>query len=83
MEDRDLPTVRDVITKLKSDGTFDNFRKSCVNSIENEVCAFMRGPEYGACVGHGFFRTLRNLARQKLVVQDFSKCCTPLDCHSP
>jgi len=38
MEDKSLPTVRDVITKLKSDGIFDNFRKSCVNSIENEVC---------------------------------------------
>lgn len=37
MEDKGLPTVRDVITKLKSDGIFDNFRKSCVNSIENEV----------------------------------------------
>ena len=43
MEDKGLPTVGDVITKLKSDGTFDNFRKSCVNSIENEVCAIKWG----------------------------------------
>ena len=38
MEERGSPSVREVITKLKSDGTFDNFRKSCVSSIENEVC---------------------------------------------
>ena len=43
MEDKGVPTVRDVITKLKSDGTFDNFRKSCANSIENEVCIYRAG----------------------------------------
>ena len=42
MEQRKLPGVRDVITKLRSDGIFDNFRKSCVNSIENEVCNFSK-----------------------------------------
>ena len=56
MEDKGLPTVGDVITKLKSDGTFDNFRKSCVNSIENEVCV-IKG-YYQPC-NTGFFRTRR------------------------
>ena len=52
MEERGSPSVRDVITKLKSDGTFDNFRKSCVSSIENEVCVriILLVPDYIMCI---------------------------------
>ena len=31
------PTVDDVLTKLKSNGTFDQFRKACLASVEAEV----------------------------------------------
>ena len=38
-----LPSVDAVLNKLKSDGTFDQFRKTCLSSIEGEVtiiCTF-------------------------------------------
>ncbi len=33
-----LPGPDTVLNKLKSDGTFDQFRKSCLAAIESEVC---------------------------------------------
>lgn len=32
-----FPTVDEVLNKLKSNGTFDQFRKTCLESIEGEV----------------------------------------------
>ena len=32
-----LPSADTVLNKLKSDGTFDQFRKTCLASIEGEV----------------------------------------------
>ena len=33
----DFPTVDEVLNKFKSNGTFDQFRKACLESIEAEV----------------------------------------------
>ena len=40
-----LPSAEAVLNKLKSDGTFDQFRKTCLASIEAEV----RANNYGIC----------------------------------
>ena len=32
-----LPAPDTVLNKLKSDGTFDQFRKSCLSALESEV----------------------------------------------
>ena len=37
-----LPTPEAVLNKLKSDGTFDQLRKSCLANIEAEVCKIVR-----------------------------------------
>lgn len=36
-----LPSADAVLDKLKSDGTFDQFRKTCLASIEAEVSVCM------------------------------------------
>ena len=33
----DLPSVETVLNKVKSDGTFDQFRKTCLAAVEAEV----------------------------------------------
>ena len=40
-----LPSAEAVLNKLKSDGTFDQFRKTCLASIEAEV----RANNYSIC----------------------------------
>jgi hypothetical protein len=35
-----LPSIQDVLDRLKSDGTFDQFRKVCLSAIEEEVSKF-------------------------------------------
>ena len=37
MEDSPLPTPEAVLDKVKSDGTFDQFRKTCLAAVEAEV----------------------------------------------
>ena len=32
-----LPSVEAVLDKVKSDGTFDQFRKACLTAVEAEV----------------------------------------------
>lgn len=36
-EARNFPTIDDVLSELKSNGTFDKFRKSCLASLQAEV----------------------------------------------
>ena len=36
-----LPLVQDVLERLKFDGTFDQFRKTCLSAIEEEVSIFI------------------------------------------
>ena len=33
-----LPSAEAVLDKVKSDGTFDQFRKTCLAAVEAEVC---------------------------------------------
>lgn len=37
MEADALPSIQAVLDRLKSDGTFDQFRKKCLAAIEEEV----------------------------------------------
>ena len=37
---RELPSPEKVLTSLKSSGTFDRFRKSCMASIELDVSSW-------------------------------------------
>ena len=39
-EDATLPNVDSVLNKLKSDGTFDQFRRTCLGHIQGEVGLF-------------------------------------------
>ena len=37
MDDLQLPSTEVVLNKVKSDGTFDQFRKTCLAAVEAEV----------------------------------------------
>ena len=41
-----LPTVEAVLDKVKSDGTFDQFRKTCLAAVEAEVWSNLIISEY-------------------------------------
>ena len=46
-----FPMVDEVLTKLKSNGTFDQFRKECLASVEAEV-------KLKGCGAFWYFNTL-------------------------
>lgn len=40
-KDHSLPSVDSVLNKLKSDGTFDQFRRTCLSHIQGEVRCYI------------------------------------------